>query len=78
MSVYHHSFIVTPFTDVAVLKTVKATSYDVRIRPPVGRWSGRRRRLMAVTAADEVMRSHESNSVFGYAQSIQIASDFNR
>jgi len=26
----------------------------------------------------DVMRSHESNSVFGYAQSIQIASDFNR
>jgi len=28
--------------------------------------------------AATVMRSHESNSVFGYAQSIQIASDFNR
>jgi len=29
-------------------------------------------------ARPDVMRSHESNSVFGYAQSIQIASDFNR
>ena len=82
MSVDDRSFsfggIVTPLAAVAVLKIVKGVIVRRR-NTSAGRsvhCSGRR--LMAVADDDDVMRSHESNSVFGYAQSIQIASDFNR